>query len=77
MSLFQCEKCGVIENTSTGHYWNRDSKYLRDIMGDDFGKALCSECGPEKKWHDYFEKQFYPVGTMETDPDTGNIREKK
>ena len=43
MSLFQCEKCGCIENTATSDYW----------MGN---KSICSEC-TTGKWHNVFPKQ--------------------
>ena len=43
MSLFQCEKCGCVENTATSNFW----------MGN---KCLCSECDTGK-WHGVFPKQ--------------------
>ena len=44
MPLFECDKCGCIENTAcTTHYWGCSDK-------------LCSECDTGK-WHDRFEKQ--------------------
>lgn len=72
MSLFQCEKCGCIENTALGWYnWNRGA-------GDDYdGKKLCSACGPSKlldgsktefgKWHEKFKRVFHFLGTVYTD----------
>jgi hypothetical protein len=43
MSLFVCDKCGVVENTALSRYW------LRDRFGDEL---LCSQCDPEiGKWH--------------------------
>jgi hypothetical protein len=84
MSLYQCDKCGVIENTALGRYHSRN---VTGIWKDeDMGQALCSECGPKTyksgepteygEWHGRFEKKFYPVGTMETD-EVGNIRAKR
>lgn len=82
MSLYQCEKCGVIENTAVGFYHCRD---LFDWSEEFKGKKLCSECGPPRfpggeetgwgKWHGMWEKKFYPIGTMETD-EQGNVRQK-
>lgn len=81
MSLYQCEKCGVIENTALGFYHTRNwvGTYPKEFNG----KKLCSECGPANyndgsktnwgEWHCMFEKKFYPIGTMETD-EQGNIR---
>lgn len=47
MSLFICSKCGCVENTATGDYWNRPDE------------PLCSECS-RGKWHNRFEK-FIPT----------------
>jgi hypothetical protein len=81
MSLYQCENCGVIENTALGWCWGRKLKGSPDT------RKLCSACAPTKftdgsdtghdgRWHGRFPQRFYPLGTMETDHD-GNIREKK
>ena len=81
MSLYQCEECGCCENTALGWYWmneHTDPKYNK--------RKLCSACGPTSysdgkpterfgKWHEQFERTFYPVGTMETD-ENGNLKEK-
>ena len=46
MSLFQCEKCGCLENTALCGYWFRK------------GKALCSKCDPNiGKWHGAFKRR--------------------
>lgn len=77
MSLFQCDKCGVTENTATAdfgylaHLLNRESLVVRGL--DPEGK-YCSECYTGK-WHERFPKEYNPIGTMETGPD-GNLREK-
>lgn len=67
MGLFICDSCGVIENTSLGRYWTKDSELWAE---DSRGKALCSECAPlffksgnkafksTGKWHDRFEKKW-------------------
>lgn len=46
MPIFQCSKCGCIENTALCHYWiNRKD-------------PICSECDPEiGKWHGRFQKR--------------------
>ena len=47
MSLFQCEKCGCVENTALCNF---------NIRGD--SSALCSECDPRiKRWHGLFKKK--------------------
>ena len=62
MSLYQCDKCGCCENTSCANYWMRKG-----------GPELCSACDSKiKKWHDEFERTFYPIGAMHTDAD-GNL----
>lgn len=84
MSLYQCEKCGCVENTAFGWYHCRNMKDL--TPPEDLGKALCSECGPTHyangeanrkcgKWHGKFEKTIYPLGSLETDAG-GNIVDK-
>lgn len=51
MPLFICEKCGAIENTAVGSYWQTIYK-PGDIP------ALCSECA-FGKWHGKFKKVNY------------------
>ena len=74
MGLYNCEKCGVMENTALSMYWSRNS----DIIPIDYrGKRLCSECSPKLfsdgtvtgygKWHGRFEKCYDKV------KDTGSI----
>lgn len=48
MPLFRCERCGVVENTALSTYW---------IDTSDGKPALCSQCGPEGKWHDSFPRE--------------------
>ena len=67
MPLFVCDRCGCVDNTALGRYWNKDM----DCWGDDNrGLALCSECAPTTykdgravngfhqygKWHNEFPK---------------------
>ena len=64
MSLYQCEKCGCVENTAVGHFWARS---IIDWPPEYKDKKLCSECGPSTfpdgkpteygKWHGKFEKR--------------------
>ena len=78
MPIFNCAKCGVIENTATGFYWNRHHVEDYDWTGmEEFkGKPLCSECAPTHyadgnrtrygKWHGKFEKEFRQLTKEET-----------
>jgi hypothetical protein len=51
MPLFNCSKCGAVENTALGAYWWNRRK----------GKpVLCSECDTGK-WHGMFPKRFDKV----------------
>jgi hypothetical protein len=48
MPLFECEKCGTVDNTALTNFWmaQRDDK-----------PKLCSECDPEiGKWHGRFPR---------------------
>lgn len=62
MSLYQCEQCGAMENTALGSYWGEERK-------------LCSECGPDRKWHGQFSKVLLPMGQFVTDR-KGNLAHK-
>lgn len=42
MSLFKCSKCGTVDNTAIGDFW-------------DCEKPLCTECA-RGKWHGIFPK---------------------
>lgn len=52
MSLFDCSKCGVIENTActSGSWGNLCSKPPKPM--------LCSECA-DGKWHGLFPRQMF------------------
>ena len=67
MSLFQCDKCGCVENTATSSYvWN---KYHLKKNED-----LCSFCDDTiGKWHDKFPRTFLEKGKWETNRD-GNLQ---
>lgn len=76
MALFQCQKCGVVENTALAH-----QGFIRTHLYDWTGKEalrglrLCCECGPTQfksgkqfsdgKWHDEFSKTYLPPNTFE------------
>lgn len=56
MPLFQCSKCGCIENTAVSNYWTRN--LVRKGIEKPNNPPLCSECDPEiEKWHGNFEKK--------------------
>lgn len=85
MSLFQCERCGCVENTalSCQGFEGLPEKWF-DWTGieDRKGKKLCSACGPTRyddgtptdygKWHNVFERKFLPIGKFKTTRE-GNI----
>ena len=52
MSLFQCDKCGCVENTALSNWaWNKYEKKNPE--------ELCSECDPSiNKWHNQFPKLY-------------------
>lgn len=56
MPMFVCDKCHVIENTSSGHFWGRNIKFS-DIPEEDHGKALCQDCLPKDHWKSGRRKQ--------------------
>lgn len=86
MSLFQCEICGVVENTALACQGFPDA--INDCFDwsgieDRKGKKLCSEHGPAKysdgnpteygKWHGRFKKTFLPIGMFKTNRE-GNLQ---
>ena len=86
MSLYQCEKCGCVENTSTGFYHCRDTDWYKEYQENTRpGMKLCSVCGPLKyddnkdtrygKWHGRFTRKFYKLDSLYTDKH-GNVRKK-
>lgn len=78
MSLFQCENCGVVENTALSFQGIKPMPEGFDFTGIEHrkGKMLCSECAPEKftdgsstglgKWHGRFKKLALPFGMFKT-----------
>ena len=81
MSLFQCSKCGVIENTAlTQGYLARygwpEQLEKRGLPKDGIYCSLCF--GGE--WHGRFPREVHPVGTRYTDKHgniTTNLRESR
>ncbi len=73
MSLFQCDKCGVIENTalSFGYLGGQFEPELATKIGLDPDGHFCSLCW-DGKWHDKFPREVHPVGSMRTNRE-GNI----
>lgn len=73
MSLYQCEECGALENTALGWFWCRN---LESAKPQFKGRALCSECGPDQKWHGRFDKLLLPKGMFVTNSD-GNLAHRE
>ena len=81
MSLYQCEKCGCVENSAKGHYHCRSSE--RMWSKEYLNKLLCSACGPTQyksgekteygKWHGIFRRRYFPLGSLYTEK-LGNVR---
>ena len=74
MSLYQCEKCGCIENTALGWYHCRN-RMETNLPPELVGKKLCSVCGPTKlksgepigrtgEWHGKFERRFFKKDSL-------------
>lgn len=80
MGLYQCDKCGCIENTALGFFHTRS---ITNLWPEEFiNKQLCSACGPRQfkngeptdygEWHGKFQQTFYPVGSLKTNGQ-GNV----
>lgn len=82
MSIFQCIKCGVAENTALGLYHNvrRNEVHFDNVPND---MILCCVCAPTHyrngkptkftgQWHDRFHRTFLPKGMCFTN-DQGNL----
>ena len=75
MSLFQCQECGVIENTALSHYWSRrveasglDMDFATSKLPDGHRIIICSECDPEiNDWHGRFLREVWPLDSVEYD----------
>ncbi len=84
MSLFQCEKCGCVENTALSCQGFKSMADLFSWKGIEEwkGKRLCSACGPTRYhddqltnfgvWHGKFQRCYLPKGEFQTDR-VGNI----
>ncbi|EGT4280880.1 hypothetical protein DOX46_15175 [Cronobacter malonaticus] len=79
MSLFQCEKCGCVENTalsSQGFNGIFEMFFDWSYSPESKGKKLCSACGPTHysdgteteygRWHNHFPRQYLPLGMFKT-----------
>ena len=67
MSIFQCIKCGVAENTALGLYHNvrRNEVHFDNVPND---MVLCCVCAPTH----YRNRTFLPKGMCFTN-DQGNL----
>lgn len=51
MPLFECEKCGTVDNTGLTNFW-------QSYGSNPPGPSLCSACDPEiGKWHGRFDQR--------------------
>ena len=84
MSLFQCEVCGCVENTTCAFQGIKPMADEFDFTGieDRKDKLLCSACAPTKfedgtstelgGWHGEFQRRFLPLGMFKTNK-VGNL----
>ena len=81
MSLFQCDKCGCLENTACG--WSHPRFNKRLTKPENLGKELCAVCAPteypngdktafKNVWHDRFLRRFFEKGMYITNGE-GNL----
>jgi len=63
MPLYECSKCGAIENTATGGYW---SQQLDAMDSKTEFKPKCSEC-ITGTWHGLFAKRNAKAERYEPD----------
>ena len=88
MSLFQCQRCGCVENTALSRQGcNGYAERFFDWTGRELSKGLklCSACAPDKMvdgaasklgtWHGEFKRVYLPMGEFETN-EVGNLRHK-
>lgn len=52
MPLFECTKCGTVDNTAMGGYWCSTLSETNEM----YSPALCVEC-KDGTWHGEFPKQ--------------------
>ncbi len=85
MSLFQCPKCGCVDNTSTGLDCFADfitNMYDWTGLEEYRGQSLCSACAPTKhvdgtdtefgEWHNEHTRVYLEKGKWFTN-DQGNV----
>jgi hypothetical protein len=86
MPVFQCAKCGTVENTALGWFWGRNRKSL--TREEDLGKPLCCVCAPrtfpdgtptgfDGTWHNQFERHYLPLGEWEWCKSTHKLKHIK
>jgi len=82
VAVFQCDQCGVAENSALGVYnsRHRNSRFFSDVKD---GEALCCMCAPftykdgsptkyTGQWHNRFKRHYLPKGTCFTN-ENGNL----
>ncbi|SHH57519.1 hypothetical protein [Ferrimonas marina] len=89
MSLFQCQHCGCMENTSDS--WQGFTGVFAEMfdwtgLEERRGKLLCSACGPAKftdgrpsgcgQWHGTFDRLYLEKGQWFTN-DVGNLEHRQ
>lgn len=83
MSLFQCQRCGCVENTAlSGQGMSWPDLFSWVGIEERRGIKLCSACGPTAyrdnaptkygKWHGRFVRTFLPMGMFRT-AQNGNL----
>ena len=72
MSLYQCDKCGCLENTACGSYWGKDEA-LCSACAEPTGTGKYAEFG---KWHGRFDRKYFSKGMYITN-DEGNLEHKE
>ena len=83
MSLFQCQRCGCVENTAlSGQGMSWPDLFNWDGIEERRSLKLCSACGPTKykdnaptkfgTWHGRFARTYLPMGMFRT-AQNGNL----
>lgn len=86
MSIFQCTRCGVAENSALGVY-NSRHRNSRFFSGVEDGEALCCMCAPSTykdgsptkytgQWHNRFTRHFLPKKSCFTNNE-GNLEHRE
>jgi hypothetical protein len=65
MPLFNCTKCGAVENTALSNYWVDQCRRDKSAPFE----PRCSECDPRiGVWHGRFARTFEPVAERSRAP---------